>query len=88
MKTSTTEQIEKYLLGKLGTGERLLFDARLIIDTQLRQHVKSQKKLYTIIRQSGRRELKRQAEQIHQRLFSDPEKANFQELIYKLFQQQ
>ena len=88
MKTFTTEQIEKYLLGKLGTGERLLFEAKLIIDPRLRQQVNSQEKLYAIIRQSGRRELKREAEQVHQRLFSDPEKANFQGLIYKLFQQQ
>jgi hypothetical protein len=88
MKTCTTEQIEKYLFGKLSTSDRLLFEAKLIIDPRLRQQVRSQKRLYTIIRQSGRRELKREVEQIHQRLFSDPEKTNFGGLIYKLFQQQ
>jgi hypothetical protein len=88
MKTCTTEQIEKYLFGRLSTSDRLLFEANLIIDPQLRQHVKSQKKVYTVICQSGRRELKREVEQIHQRLFSDPEKTNFQGQIYKLFQQQ
>lgn len=88
MKTSVTEQIEKYLHEKLSIADRLLFDAKLIIDPVLRRHVRLQKKLYAIVRQSGRRELKSDVQQIHHRLFNDPEKATFREQVYKLFQHQ
>lgn len=88
MKTSVTEQIEKYLHRKLSIADRLLFDAKLIIDPVLRRHVRLQKKLYAIVRQSGRRELKNEVEQIHHCLFNDPEKATFRQQVYKIFQQQ
>lgn len=83
-----TEQIEKYLHRKLSIANRLLFDAKLIIDPVLGRQVRLQKRLYAIVRQSGRRELKNEVDQIHHRLFNDPENAAFREQVYKIFQQQ
>lgn len=87
MKISTTEQIERYLFGELNTGARLLFEAKLIIDPVLKRQMRCQQKLYAVIRQSGRRALKLEVDQIHQRVFNNPEKKSFHQQVFKFFQQ-
>lgn len=79
------EQIELYLLGQMKPATKLVFEARLLIDPLLKFKVQCQQKVYTIIRQSGRRELKSEIERVHQQLFHDFSKKDFQHNIYKLF---
>ena len=87
MKTfNETAIIEDFLQGKLPTSSRLLLEARLILDASLRRRVETQRKLYTIIRQSGRRKIRSEIEKIHHQLFTVPEKQNFREVIDQLFQ--
>lgn len=80
-----TKQIENYLFGKFKTTSRLVFEARLLIDPVLSVNVEWQRKLYSIIRASGRKKMKSEIELIHSRLFSDPEKQIFQQTVYQLF---
>jgi hypothetical protein len=86
MKTSTNvSEIENYLFGKLDTPSKLVFEAKLLINPVLKLNVESQRRLYSIIRLTGRRKLKSELEQIHSRLFSDPKRNIFQQGIHQLF---
>lgn len=77
--------IDMYLNGKIDPASSLVFEARLLIDPVLATRVAYQRKLYKLIRRSGRREIKTEVERIHRKLFSDPSKADFQKEIFKLF---
>jgi hypothetical protein len=86
MKTSNDlRQIEKYLFGKLSTASRLLFEAKLLIDPLLKQQLEWHRRLHTVIRLSGRRKIKAEAERVHRDLFGDPSNASFQQNIFQLF---
>lgn len=78
--------IESFLLRKLSTSSRLLFEARIILDPVLAKSVTAQEKLYAIIRQAGRRKLRSEIEKTHHLLFTDPEKENFRQEVLQLFQ--
>lgn len=79
------KQIDRYLLGKMSTASRLVFEARLLIDPLLKLRVEGQRRLYTIIRLSGRRKLKAEVGLIHYQLFDDPGKRDFQREVFQLF---
>ncbi len=86
MKTSNEmRQIEKYILEKLHTSSRLLFEAKLLIDPLLKANVEIHRTLYTIIRVSGRRKIKSEVSRVHHELFTDPSHKNFQQTIFELF---
>jgi hypothetical protein len=80
-----TEQIEVQLSGQSDTGSRLVFDARVILDPELRDKVLWQKKTYIIIQSYGRRQLKKEIEAVHQKLFTQPEHISFSQKIRRLF---
>ena len=80
-----TKEIDRYLLGKLRPASRLLFEARLLIDPALKLRVEWQQKLYSIIKGSGRRQIKAEVARIHHQLFSDPAKCDFQRNVFQLF---
>ena len=87
MRTSLNEirQIEKYLLRQLSTEEALVFEARLLTNPVLKANAYLQQKVYQLLRIYHRKKLKEEVEAVHQRLFSDPEKADFQQNIIHLF---
>ena len=86
MKTlNEVKQIENYLFGKLNTPSRLVFEARMLINPVLKLNVECQKRLYSIVKLSGRLKIKSEVEQIHTRLFSDPENKTFQQSMRQLF---
>ena len=80
-----TKEINRYLLDKLSPASRLLFEARLLIDPTLKLRVAWQQKLYSIIKRSGRRQMKSEAARAHHQLFSDPAKRDFQLSVFELF---
>jgi hypothetical protein len=80
-----TKEIDYYLLGKLSPASRLVFEARLLIDPVLKLRVEWQGRLYQIIKRSGRRQIKAETVRIHNRLFSDPAKQDFQRSVFQLF---
>jgi hypothetical protein len=79
------KNIDLYLRDKMDPASRLVFEAELLIIPSLAAKVACQSKLYKLIRQSGRRKIKKEVEQIQRKLFSDPTKADFSSEILKLF---
>jgi hypothetical protein len=87
MKTSwnNAQAIEHYLSGALSTAGALLFRARLLTNPDLRIKVAQQKKAYALVQLYGRKKFKSRLEAMHQQLFSDPEKKNFQQEVLQYF---
>lgn len=80
--------IERFIFGEMSTSERLLFEARLLLDSSLRMAVKEQQKVYRVASLYGRRKLKMEIEGIHRRLFSSEADFDYRENILDLFKKQ
>ena len=80
-----TEQIEAHLSGRLDTGNALVFEARMLIEPELSDKIIWQQKTYGVIQSYGRRQLKREIEAVHQKLFTQPEHTSFSQKIRRLF---
>ena len=87
MRTSLveTEQIEAHLLQLSEPGEALVFEARLLLDPELREKAKWQKEAYRIVNLYGRDQLKQEIAAVHQKLFTQPEHLSFGQKIRRLF---
>ncbi len=83
-----TKQIEAHLLGTADIGDALLFEAKLMLDNDLADKLIWQQKAYATIQQFGRRQLKKEIEQVHQQLFTQPVHISFAEKIRRLFSKQ
>ncbi|MDB5030335.1 hypothetical protein [Mucilaginibacter sp.] len=83
-----TRQIEAHLFDIADTGSMLVFEARLMLDNNLADKVIWQQKAYDTIQQYGRRQLKKEIETIHQKLFTQPEHLSFSQKIRRLFSKQ
>jgi hypothetical protein len=83
-----TKQIEAHILGTANTGDALVFEAKLMLDNTLADKVIWQQKAYDAIQQYGRRQLKKEIEQVHQQLFTQPEHISFAQKIRQLFSKQ
>ena len=80
-----TEQIEAHLSGRHDTGNALVFEARTIIDPELSDKILWQRKTYAMIQTYSRRQLKKEIEAAHQKLFTEPEHISFSQKIKRLF---
>lgn len=78
-------QAEGYLQRTLSPEEALVFEARLLTNPLLRLDLYVQRKVYTLLRFYHRQKVKEEMEDMHQRLFRDPAKADFQRQIISLF---
>jgi hypothetical protein len=87
MKISLTDikLIEHYLSNNLSVEEKLLVDARLLTDPVFRLNFNVQKKLYVLLHFYHRKKLRDRITRTHHRLFTDPDKKEFQESILQLF---
>lgn len=87
MRTSLieTEQIETHLLRLSEQGDALVFEARLLLDPELKYKMRWQQKTYSIVRQYGRQQLRQEIEAVHRQLFNRPEHAGFRQKIMRLF---
>jgi hypothetical protein len=87
MRTSlnNTRLIENYLDGKLSPGDRLVFEARLVLNRSLRMDLHFQKKTYVFVKMYHHKKLKEEMEALHCRIFGDPNESAFQQSIYRLF---
>jgi hypothetical protein len=87
MRTSLIEiqQIDEHLLNRQLPQDALLFEARLIINPQLREDVFFQKQTLALMHQYGRNSLRKQIEDIHLQLFTKPQHKNFRQSILGLF---
>jgi len=87
MRTSLDEirQAEKYLLQQLDHGDELVFEAQVLTNPLLKMNLFFQQKVYGVVRRYHLKKLKEEAEIIHQRLFSDPAKKEFQQAVFQSF---
>ena len=87
MKTSwsETEQIDRHILGLMNTGDALVFEAKLLLESGLHDKIMWQKKAHSIIIQYGRKQFKNEIEAVHQKLFTAPEHSTFSQKIRRLF---
>jgi hypothetical protein len=87
MKTSLNELrlIEDYLLSGREDEESCLFEAKLILQPELKEHVYWQNKTYQLVRCYGRKQLKAEIEKIHQTLFNTNRHQPFRQRIMRLF---
>jgi hypothetical protein len=87
MRTSLNElkQIEDHLLGLNAPEDSLVFEAKMILDTNLRSNVQLQQRSYTLVQQYGRKQLKAEIEAVHQQLFNNPAHRTFVDKIRSLF---
>ena len=87
MKTSLieTEQIEAHVLRLSEPGDALVFEARLLLEPELRNKMHWQQKTYDLVRQYGRQQLKQEIESVHQQLFNNGKHRSFRRKILRLF---
>ena len=87
MKTSWNEirQADDFLQGCMPPQERLIIEAKLILNPAFRASVHLQKQFHSLIKKYGRKKLKAETEFIHQKLFTDPDRKIFQDEIHQLF---
>jgi hypothetical protein len=87
MKTSLaeTKSIEAYLNNKLSAEERILFEAKLLIDLQLAENLYWQQHTYILLKRYNREQLKNELEEIHQQLFTQERHKSFRQRILSFF---
>jgi hypothetical protein len=87
MRTSLNEieLIDKRLLKLDSAPDRLLFDALLILNPEMKQNVLFQKRTHNIVQQYGRKQIKAEIENVHRQLFSKAEHQTFRQKIWNLF---
>jgi hypothetical protein len=87
MKTSWNELrlIEDFLLSETKAEDRILFEARLLLQPDLKDSVFWQQKTYSLIHKYGRQQLRKEIELVHEKLFTAPEHYSFRQKVMRLF---
>jgi hypothetical protein len=85
MRTSLIEikKIEEHILNQSSNEDALLFEAHLLLDSDLKDKLHWQKKTVELIHIYGRKRLKEELEQIHEQLFNS--NASFRNKILSFF---
>lgn len=65
------QETEHYLMNRMDEPDRLLFEAKMIIDPQLKINAAYQRKTYTVIRWFARRQQKIRLESLYNRVMND-----------------
>jgi hypothetical protein len=87
MRTSLieTEQIEAHLMQRSEPGDQLVFEARLLLESELYEKMQWQQEAYRMVKLYGRGQLKQEIEAVHQKLFTQKEHSSFDQKIRRLF---
>ncbi len=87
MRTSLNEikEIDDHVLGQAAPGDALLFEAKLIVNPNLKYKIMWHKQALGLVQQYGRNSLKAEIETVHQKLFSLREHEGFRQKIMRLF---
>ena len=87
METSSTEIIEteKYLQDRLDHGRSLIFQARLLVDEELRRNALFHAMVHRLVKLYHRKQLKAEVAAAHRKLFHDNTKPDFRENILRIF---
>lgn len=87
MRTSLNEikEIEDYLLKTSPVDERLVFDAQMILNPELKTNLTLQRQSYLMINLYGKKQLKTELEKVHRKLFSEKKHQGFRKKIIGFF---
>lgn len=87
MRTSLNNirETEEYLFDILAPVERLIFNARMLVNPLIRRDTYFQKKAYHVIRHYGRKKLREEIGAIETRMFNDGDAGSLQNQISKIF---
>lgn len=87
MKTSLNELqlIEDFLLADPAGEEKILMQARQILQPGLQESIHWQQKTYRLVNAYGREQLKQEISRVHQMLFTAGEHLSFQQKVLHFF---
>jgi hypothetical protein len=87
MRTSLNniKEADDHLLGLSAPQDSLLFEAKMIINPELRANVMWHKQTLNLVQQYGREQLRADMEAVHNQLFTLPEHQNFRQNILRFF---
>ncbi len=87
MRTSLNniKAIDDHLFGYDAPGDALVFEANLILSSNLRDDVEQQQHTYAIINQYSRKQLKAEIHAVQQKLHNEPQHQGFMHKIINLF---
>ena len=87
MRTSLIEieRLEDLILNRGDRSERLVTEAKFLIDPDLREMLQLQKKSYELIRLYGRNKLRDEIKEVEHLLFKEPKYKFFQNTIRSIF---
>jgi len=80
-----TEKIEAHLMHRSEPGDQLVFEARLLLESELHEKMQWQQEAYRMVKLYGRDQLKQEIEAVHQKLFMQKEHLSFSQKISRLF---
>ncbi|MCC8409978.1 hypothetical protein LJ707_13655 [Mucilaginibacter sp. UR6-1] len=76
---------EEYLTGQLPTGDKLLFEARMLLDQNMLTNVNAQRQAVELIKQYSREQLRAEIDTVHQTLFNSKQHSTFAKRVIGLF---
>ncbi len=87
MRTSLNEirQLDDWLIQKGAPQERLVTEARVLSNPEMKEKAKWQLATYQLVRRYGRDKLRKEIELIEAQLFNHPKHHSFQERIRAMF---
>ncbi len=87
MKTSwkKTKQLDDYLRQQMHPEEALLLEAQLVLEPELRDALRWQQRIHTLVRAYGRQQLRREIQAAQQKVFHRPEHRGFRQTILRIF---
>ncbi|PJJ80072.1 hypothetical protein [Mucilaginibacter auburnensis] len=77
--------IDDYLLGNLHVPDALLFEANIILNTELADSVALQKQTHQLVKNYGRQSLKAELTAVQHQLSTAPEHRGFMQSIANIF---
>ena len=87
MKTSwkNSQRLDDYLRRQMSPEEALLLEARLVLEPELQDALRWQRRTHALVRAYGREQLRREIQSAQQQIFQRPEHRSFQQTIRRLF---
>ncbi|WP_157499372.1 hypothetical protein [Flavobacterium beibuense] len=87
MKTSwnNTVMTDNYLNGECSGEAKVLFEARLLLEPDLKENLHWQKTTRAIVQQYGRQQLKAEVEQVAHHVFTAGKYVSFREKVFSFF---
>jgi hypothetical protein len=87
MRTSldNIKAIDDYLLGRMAPGDSLLFEANMLLNSDLIDDIEHQQNTYAVIRQYSRRKIKDEIMAVQETLAGTPQHRGFMQRITNLF---